>query len=55
MKRRYPFDLGRKYGGELKINFKILNRNFYFLFNILVVDIDIFSKRFFKDTTHQHC
>jgi len=55
MKRRYLFDLEHKYEVELKINFKILNRNSYLLFNILVVNIEIFSKRFFKDITHRHC
>jgi len=34
----------RKYGRALKLNFKILNGNLYFLFNILITDIEIFSK-----------
>jgi len=41
------FDLERKYGETLKINFKIFNRN-SFLFNIFVADIEIFSKHYNK-------
>jgi len=38
----YLFDLECE--GALKINFKILNKNLHFLFNIFITDIKIFSK-----------
>jgi len=38
--------LERKYEEVFKANFKISNRNSYFLFNILVADIEIFSKNY---------
>jgi len=42
----YLLDLEPKYGGTFKVNFNILNKHLPFLFNILVDDINIFSKHY---------
>jgi len=52
IKWQYSFDLERKYGKDFKVNFKILYGNpSIFLFNILIIDIEIFSKHWMNNET----